>query len=217
MKKTFTVIGVTLALAVGAAAQDTPRAEVFLGYTYVRFRPSHDVLPDANLNGGSGQFAYNFTKSFSGVIDLGGVHATHSSEIVSRSRDTTAATFMAGPRYSWRSSRIRPYAQLLLGGVYVTTSRRITVIPVATTTAGNVIIADPNQAIDTRLSFGRGAFAMTAGGGLDFIVNKHFSVRPIQVEYFLTRFPDPIVFPHDRETQNNIRYSAGVNFTFGAR
>jgi opacity protein-like surface antigen len=212
MKKTFTVIGVTLALAVGAAAQDTPRAEAFLGYTYVRFRPSSDVFSKANFNGGSGQFAYNFNKSISGVIDLGGIHNNDSDQF---HRDTTVATFMAGPRYSWRTSRIRPYAQLLFGGVYAATSHRITVIPVDTNTVGGTIIADPSQTVNTRLAFGRAAFAMTAGGGLDIKASKHVSIRPVQIEYFLTRLPDPIT--NDRETQNNIRYSAGVNFTFGAR
>jgi outer membrane protein OmpA-like peptidoglycan-associated protein len=39
------------------------------------------------------------------------------------------------------------------------------------------------------------------------------SFRPIQVEYFLTRLPNLHTF--NDNTQNNIRYSAGVNFMFG--
>jgi hypothetical protein len=31
---------------------------------------------------------------------------------------------------------------------------------------------------------------MTAGGGIDFKVSKHVSVRPVQAEYFMTKIPD---------------------------
>src|SRR5262245_22039763 len=188
MKKIFAVIGVTLALAVGAAAQDTPRMEVFLGYSYVRFMPSHG-FPNFNANGGSGQFAYNFSKNFSAVLDLGGVHNGSNGPL---DADTTVANFLAGPRYGIRHGRWRPYVQTLFGGVYGTTSWRINVIPVATDAFGNTIIVDPNQVVTTRLAVSNVGFALTAGGGLDIKANKHLSIRPIQAEYFLTRLDDPI-------------------------
>jgi opacity protein-like surface antigen len=57
-------------------------------------------------------------------------------------------------------------------------------------------------------------FAMTAGGGLDIKINKNVSFRPIQLEYFYTRLRH---FPFGNDnSQNNLRYSAGVNFTFGS-
>lgn len=211
MKKIFAVIGVTLALSVGAAAQDAPRMEAFLGYTFARFNPTRDIS-SINANGGSGQFAYNFNKNFSAVIDLG---AVHKSDIHGTKFDVTLANYLVGPRYGMRHGRVRPYVQALFGGVYAFTSQRISVIPVDTVFAGSTIIADPNQVVNTRLSFNRGAFGMTAGGGLDIEVNKHVSVRPVQAEYFLTRLVDPVTL--DRNNQNNFRYSAGVNFTFGAR
>jgi outer membrane protein OmpA-like peptidoglycan-associated protein len=54
---------------------------------------------------------------------------------------------------------------------------------------------------------------MTAGGGLDIKMSKHVSFRPIQVEYFLTRLENLRTF--NDNSQNNLRYSAGLNFTFG--
>jgi len=54
---------------------------------------------------------------------------------------------------------------------------------------------------------------MTAGGGLDIKMSKHVSFRPVQIEYFLTRLHD--YRSATDNTQNNIRYSAGFNFTFG--
>jgi opacity protein-like surface antigen len=54
------------------------------------------------------------------------------------------------------------------------------------------------------------AFGMTAGGGIDFTVSRHFAIRPVQAEYFLTKFPDGL-----NNRQNNFRYSAGIAFRFG--
>jgi len=51
-------------------------------------------------------------------------------------------------------------------------------------------------------------FAMTAGGGVDFKISE----RPVQAEYFLTKFTDGA-----SNRQNNFRYSAGIVFRFGTR
>ena len=54
---------------------------------------------------------------------------------------------------------------------------------------------------------------MRAGGGLDYRLSRHFSVRAVEVDYILTRFPS--LSTGSRETQNSIAASAGINFTFG--
>jgi hypothetical protein len=56
---------------------------------------------------------------------------------------------------------------------------------------------------------------MMAGGGLDIKVNDHISVRPVGVDYYLTQIPS--LLSGDTSNRNNFRYSAGVNFLFGAR
>jgi hypothetical protein len=48
-------------------------------------------------------------------------------------------------------------------------------------------------------------FAMTAGGGVDIKVSRHVSVRPIQVEYFMTKIPDGL-----NNRQDNLRIGAGI-------
>jgi len=53
-------------------------------------------------------------------------------------------------------------------------------------------------------------FAMTAGGGIDFKVSKHVSIRPFQAEYFLTKIPDGL-----SNRKNSFRFGAGVVFQFG--
>jgi hypothetical protein len=56
---------------------------------------------------------------------------------------------------------------------------------------------------------------MLAGGGLDIKIGKHIAFRPVEADYFLTRFPT--ILTQDDTNRNHFRYSAGVNFLFGAR
>jgi outer membrane protein OmpA-like peptidoglycan-associated protein len=54
---------------------------------------------------------------------------------------------------------------------------------------------------------------MTAGGGLDFNVSRHFSIRLIQAEYLMTRFEN--LSTAANASQNDIRLSSGIVFRFG--
>jgi len=56
------------------------------------------------------------------------------------------------------------------------------------------------------------AFAMTVGGGLDYRVSSHFSVRAAKVDYLLTRFNEFNTF--GAQNQNNLRVSTGIVFRF---
>jgi len=51
---------------------------------------------------------------------------------------------------------------------------------------------------------------MTAGGGIDFKVSSHVSIRPVQAEYFLTKIPDNL-----NNRQNNLRIGAGIVVRLG--
>jgi opacity protein-like surface antigen len=62
-------------------------------------------------------------------------------------------------------------------------------------------------AYDTYIA--RSALAMTAGGGLDYKVAPHVSLRLAQVEYLMTRF--------GQQTQNNLRVSTGIVFHLGKK
>jgi outer membrane immunogenic protein len=87
---------------------------------------------------------------------------------------------------NFRRCKVAPFAQILFGGVRTTDG-----IARSTGTENN--------------------FAITAGGGIDFKVSKHVSVRPVQADYFLTKMPDGL-----NNRQNNFRFSAGVVFRFGS-
>jgi hypothetical protein len=201
-------------LAVAAAAQDTPRVETFLGYTYVRANSASNV-PAFSANGGGGQFAYNFNKYFSAVADLG---AIHNGDIGGHLIDNTTANFLFGPRLSMRYPRIRPYFQVLFGGVYLAASSRVSAIaadPVLPGYLPGVATPIPGQPITARIGAQQTAFALTAGGGLDIKINKHLSFRPIGLDYYMTRLQN--LRTQDDNNQNNLRYTTGFNFTFGAQ
>jgi opacity protein-like surface antigen len=209
MKKSIVLLGMVLLFALAAAAQDMPKMETFLGYTYVRANSATNI-PAFSANGASGQFVYNFSKYFGGVLDLG---AVHNGNLGGFTIDSTAVNFLLGPRWSFRYSRLTPYLEALFGGSYIAQSSRVSSI-VSTPTTGLVPIV-PGQPITSRLVASQTAFAMAIGGGLDIKINKNVSFRPIGLDYYMTRFQN--LRSGNDNNQNNLRYTAGVNFTFGAQ
>ena len=203
MKSIVIGIGSVLLFSFAAVAEDNeaPRMETFLGYTFTRANSATNI-PAFSANGGSGQFVYNFGSWIGAVADMG---AVHNGNIQGINLDSTVANFLLGPRVSVRKwSRITPYFQTLFGGVYATTS----------TSASELELVDSLPVgFNLRATRQQTAFAMTAGGGLDIKISKHVSFRPVQLEYFLTRLHD--YRSGTDNNQNNLRYSAGLNFTFG--
>ena len=178
--------------------------EAFLGYTYVRATSGTD-LPTFVANGGGGQFAYNFNTWLGGVADLG---AVHNGSISGLQIDRTNVNFLFGPRISLWFPRLRPYFQFLFGGVYSTASTPVDIV-------GATPPIIPGEPVTARVGAQQTAFAMTAGGGLDIKINKYVMFRPIGLDYYKTRLQN-LRAPGDNN-QNNLRYTAGVNFIFGAR
>ena len=181
--------------------------ETFLGYTLVRFGSS-TYEPAFTSNGGSGQFAYNFNKWFSGVADLGAVHNSH---IYDSHVDNTTTNFLFGPRLSFHYQRMRPYFQVLVGGVYYAASYRIEGSPLGPLPPPYPVFS--GESVIARITRSETAFTMTAGGGLDIQINKYLSFRPIGLDFFLTRLDNLRTLGDN--TQYNFRYTTGLNFTFG--
>jgi len=167
-----------------AFAQDTAKVDIFAGYSYVRDNPSTSGVSSFNLHGGSASVAYNANHWLSAVADFGGYHANN---ILGSGIDGTISTYLFGPRVSYRKfERVTPFAQTLFGVAHASGS-------------GFGVSGTSN------------AFAATFGGGMDVKLSHHFSFRPAQVEYLLTRFPEAT---SNRETQNNLRVSTGFVFHF---
>ena len=200
MKKSITGIAAVVLFALTAAAQDVPEMEAFLGYTYLRANSATNV-PAFSANGGGGQFVYNFNRWLGGVADLG---AVHNGNIGGAHLDTTLINYLVGPRVSLRYSRLTPYFHTLFGGVYAASSTKIFVVNPADA-----------QTVAARLTTSQNGFGMAIGGGLDLKITKHISFRPIGLDYFMTRLQN--LRSQEDHSQNNLRYTAGVNFTFGAQ
>src|SRR5262245_5062035 len=213
MRKSFMAVGAVLLSVSVVRATEPPKMETFLGYNFVRFNPNSDFIPSFNANGGSGQFQYNLNKWIGGVVDLG---AVHNSSLFGSIADTTVVNFVAGPRFTYRNeSRFMPFVQALFGGAYSTTSAQIRLLPGAGSILPPGVIPPPDLPITARINASHTGFAMLVGGGLDIKINKHMSFRPIGADYYLMRLPSLVT--NDTTNRNNFRYSAGVNFLFGAR
>lgn len=208
--KTISILAALVLLAAGITfAQSYPRVETFLGYTYTRANTASNV-PSFSANGGGGQFAVNANKWIGFVADIG---AVHNGNIGGNQLDTTLTNFMFGPRVSLRYSRIRPYFNVLFGGVYGSTSIPLNAVPVATPYTVPGVTPTPGEPVTLRVSASQTAFAMTSGGGLDIKISHHVSFRPIGLDYFMTRLQN--LRSANDNNQHHIRYTTGFNFTFG--
>jgi opacity protein-like surface antigen len=173
---------------VAAHAQDVPKVDIFAGYSYVRENPSPAGVGSFSLNGGSASAAYNVNNWLSGVADFGGYH---NGNILGTKVDGTLSTYLFGPRVSYRHfGRLTPFGQVLFGVAHV---------------GGDI------SGIGTTMASVNNAFAMTVGGGVDYKLSQRFSVRPVQVDYLLTRFSEA---GNGAQSQNNLRVSTGIVFHF---
>lgn len=177
---------------VSSSADDNnthPAGELFLGYSYIRFRaPAPFGTDSSDLHGGTASLAGNVNRWFGFVGDFGGYKVTDPSRT-----SATFYTFLFGPRFSLRRHRWTPFAQILFGDAYT-----------------KVDVSTPSPGFFTAASFHANAFATAMGGGVDLTLSKHIAWRVIQAEYLLTKFQDG-----DNNRQNNIRLATGLVFRFG--
>src|SRR5271166_3216887 len=156
MKSFKLVLGVFLVSGAVMSAQETstPQFEVGLNYSWLHVNSSNYDYQRTG-NGGSGYLEYNLNKTIGLVGDFGGYANTR------KGIDNKAMTYLFGPRFNWRHSRLNPYVQFLFGGAYAWSG--------------------PNSTTQN-------AFATAAGGGLDYHWTNRISIKPIQVEYVMTQF-----------------------------
>jgi hypothetical protein len=191
MKYAVLTTGLLLLTIWPAAAQDIPRVETFFGYSFVRFNASGQAQ-SFNSNGGTFQLVYNFKPWFGFVGDFGGYHNGRV--------DNTVANFQFGPRFTiHKREKVSFYGQSLFGGAWTSSA------PIQ---APDLLVAEL-----ARLNGAESGFAMLLGGGMDIKLGHHVALRPLEVNYFLTRLRNQLFDTADN--QHNLRASAGVNFMFG--
>lgn len=185
LKLVVCLLAVLSLSAVSALAQETaPKFEVFAGYSYLQANPGVTGVDSFHLHGGNASVAYNITSWLGGVADFGGYN---NGNILDSGKSGTLSTYLFGPRVTYRRfGKITPFGQVLFGTAHANAA--------AFNTVGT-----------------QNAFAMTAGGGVDYKLFDHLSIRPFQTEYLLTRFKEGTLGTRD---QNNLRVSTGFVFRF---
>jgi hypothetical protein len=190
--------------AVGAFAQDEPKFETYLGYSFTRVNSGIDVSA-FSAQGGLGEVAFNFNRWLAAV---GSFNAVHNGNIHNVHLDQTLFGYNFGPRVNLRHGRITPFVEALFGATHDSRSFQV---PGTSVKVGNTILAQ-------RFVNSANAFSMLFGGGLDLPINKHLAFRPIKLDYYMTRF-QPVFIEglsdvNRNRNQSNLLYSTGLNFRF---
>jgi outer membrane protein OmpA-like peptidoglycan-associated protein len=189
----------------GGGGSDTPKIELFLGYSNLLATPMSLSNRVADLQGGDTNIAFNFNHYLGLVGDFAGYHAhTLTFDGAGGSyrdvgADGNAFTYMGGLRLSYRRPRFTLFAQALFGDA---NARKVTI---NNCTGSPVCTPLPAEE----------SLALALGGGLDLNLNRHFAFRLIQAEYFMTRFMDPSSTAGTTGTRNNARLSSGIVFRSG--
>jgi outer membrane protein with beta-barrel domain len=204
--------GAILLLGMAAWAQEFPRAELGVDYSYARYSPSASYSKGHSLNGGGGSATVNINDYLGIRMDLQGYGSNLTSFNIpanptfpsglSGSVQGNLFTYLFGPQIKVRAHHFQPFGDLLFGGahtnVYGNAFKQL-----CQPIAGGCALSKAPAA---------DAFAMEFGGGVDIPINKWISFRPAEIDYLMTRFTNPI---SGTSNQNNFRYSVGLTFNLG--
>ena len=155
------VLGILCLFTVGAFAQELPRFETYLGYSFTRVNSGINV-PAFSANGGVGEIAVNFNRWLTGVASF---NAVHNGNIHNLHVDQTLFGYMFGPRVNVRFGRVTPFFKSLFGSTNDSRSFRV---PGTTVKIGNTELAQ-------RFVNSANAFSMEIGGGLDINMSNHIA------------------------------------------
>ena len=178
--------------------------EAAANYSFVIYNPAKSLAGSRYLNGGGGSLGVNFGEYFMLKGEFEGYGTTTFTYHVPKTANSPGGTYesqgnmftyLFGPQITIPMSNRRIFAEALFGGAN-------------TNAYANLFKA----ASVTGLSAGNSGFAMAFGGGFDIAITDRVAVRPVQFDYFLTRYHwNPIGI----NNQSNFRFQAGVVYAFG--
>ena len=211
-KNTIMFAALLLSSTVAFAQEETQRIELFGEYSYLRFNPSLPHLNNRSFNGGGGGATFNLNRYLGIKGELMGYGSTSftttvGAPIITPKGTVPAGTFnsqgnmftyLFGPVVKLPLSRITPFGELLFGG---SNSNGYANLSKAIIAGGGTISATGTQH----------PFTMAFGGGLDVHINHNFSIRPIELDWVLTRYTNPLT---NTNNQNSFRYTAGFVYRF---
>lgn len=195
------------------AQTNYPKFEAAADFSLVKFNPSTRFTTSHDLFGGGGSLTYNFTKFVGIKADFQGYGSQTNAGTIPAgtvingrtvladtnvSASGTLFTYLFGPQFKYRTSRFEPFGEVLFGGAY-------------STLAGN-LYRNVANATGVSVAPNNNAFAMEVGGGLDIKITPTIAIRPVQIDYLLTRFGRNITGTNN---QNSFHYAAGIVFRFG--
>ena len=198
-------------LGLAAWAQEFPRTEVAVDYSYARFNPTHYGLNGHSLNGGGGGLTINFNEYLGIKMDLQGYGSNTTNLVIPSTINFPGGgtgkvqgdlfTYLFGPQIKFRMHGFQPYAQYLLGGAHSNVYGNAFATICQPIVGGCAFSSAPSG----------NAFAMSAGFGVDIPIGHTVSFRPAEVSWLYTHFTNQFA----NGSQNSFRYSAGIVFNFG--
>jgi opacity protein-like surface antigen len=207
MLKSLLLLGLFSVAALPLMAQDYPKVEFGGAYSYIRANvtatdyavtPAVKASQSYDLQGGKGEAVFNPNSYIGLVAEFGGYDVTGLKSGTGAS--STLFTYLFGPRLNFnKTGKVTPFAETLFGGAHTSTSGKVT------TGSGNFLFNGTSN-----------TWALAVGGGLDYKVANHISIRLFQADYLLTRFDTNIKANGNTSaaSQNNFRVGAGIQFIF---
>lgn len=216
--KITNAIALPIVLVFGAVAfaQDNPKVEVSIDYSYIHANPqNNDIIKPFSLNGGGGAAAFYFNNHIGIEAEFEGYGSfTHSLGIPAGNlacpgsancfvtAEGNLFTYNIGPIVKFRSNHFEPFVEATFGGAHSNFYGSLF------TSCGGA-----SSCVGATNSPSNNAFDFIIGGGIDIPVTKSFAIRPVQLDYVLTRFGNG--FTGGNNNQSNLRYQAGLIFRFG--
>ncbi|HEY0099119.1 MAG TPA: outer membrane beta-barrel protein [Pyrinomonadaceae bacterium] len=197
-KALFTALFFVFCAPMAFAQDDFQRGEFGVMFSHNRVDTDGAFSNDPNDTGRDGfngvniDAGYNFSRYFGAKVDFSYHKKSNNVTIPavgSFNVDGKLTQFMGGVKIQDNSTetKVRPFAQLLLG-------------------VGRVEVEASGTGIPTNFNESETGLAAAVGGGLDIRVHRNVDIRAIKVEYNPVRI--------DGETGNNVRIGVGLNFRF---
>jgi len=214
IKNSLFAVGVLLFTVISGVAQEYPKAELSLDYSYMHFAPAQAYTTNQSLNGGGGAFVYNLANHFGIKADLQGYNSftnafniPASSSFPSGAHGTVSGnlfTYLFGPQIKFRGQHTQLFFDALAGAGHSNVYGNAFKTLCQPTAAGCPGVSG---------SPSNNGWATLLGGGLDIPINHKVSIRPAELDYLLTRFGN--TFTQANHNQNSFRYAGGAVFNFG--
>jgi outer membrane protein OmpA-like peptidoglycan-associated protein len=216
--RTALIFTVDVMFGLSAWAQNPPKWEVPVDYSYVHYQAidfesrngAYFFGQNYNLNGGGGGIVYNFTHLIGFKAEFQGYGSENRVITIpagnpflpaggSASVQGNLFTYLFGPQIKIYKGRFHPFAEGLVGGAHSNVYKNA----INTLNLTGISKAPSND-----------TFAAAAGLGFDIALNQRVSIRPFEMDYLYTNFNGNAGLTAN---QNSWRYLGGAVFTWGGK